>query len=180
MKPKFFYIGWHEYLNAIKKCIYKIDMEPKTMIDKIVYKASGLMRLKQVAKPNFIFAPVRGGLVPAVIASHWLGIKMYSMEPKDLEKTIHPYPRNIIKSKKPSVLLIDDISDSGTTFQKCSDYLIKLGYNVITCAIVMKVGTGFIPDIYELVVSKDRWVMFPYENMDNEKESIEGRTNENI
>jgi len=146
MGVKFFSIGWTAYLGIIQKCLSLINV-----------------------KPDFIFAPVRGGLIPAVIASHNLQVKMYTMEPNSLDKTLHPYSFNKIKRKKPTVLLIDDISDTGTTLKKCVSYLTGLGYVVTTCTLTKKASTKLHPNICGTVVPENRWVIFPYENQDNEK-----------
>jgi len=111
MGVKFFSIGWTAYLGIIQKCLSLINV-----------------------KPDFIFAPVRGGLIPAVI-----------------------------------VLLIDDISDTGTTLKKCVSYLTGLGYVVTTCTLTKKASTKLHPNICGTVVPENRWVIFPYENQDNEK-----------
>ena len=153
MKTKFFSLTWSDYLNVIQVCLNQIEI-----------------------KPDFIFAPVRGGLIPAVIASHNLHTKMYAMEPKSLDKTLHPYLLTTIKTKKLTVLLIDDISDTGATLIKCKTYLEELGYFVITCTPVIKENTQYRPDHFIMTVPKDRWVLFPYERETSEKKSIKKRS----
>lgn len=140
-------ISWDEYLNLVQSCINKLEV-----------------------KPDYIFAPIRGGLIPAVIFSHSLNIKIYAMEPDELEKTIHPR----IKKDK-IVLFIDDIFDSGATAKKCVKYLEEHGYiNIITCAITLKATCNFFVSIHGRLVEKNEYVIFPYENEDIEMENIKG------
>ena len=142
-------IKWDEYFELIKQCIDKLEV-----------------------CPDYIFAPTRGGLIPAVITSHSLGIRMYPMEPHNLEETIQP-----IKLKEArTVLFIDDIYDSGQTANKCVKYLEDKGYTVITCAIILKRGCKFKPSIYGRIIHKDAYVIFPYENNAKEIKEMKKRS----
>lgn len=134
-------ISWDEYLQLVDK-----------VHGSFVLKLWG-------TKPDYIFAPIRGGLIPGVILSHKLNVKMYAMEPDELEKTIHPKYR-----KNRTILFCDDIFDSGQTAKKCVEYLKQKGYTVITCAITLREGCKFQPDIYGHIIEKGKYVIFPYEN----------------
>ena len=86
-----------------------------------------------------IWAPPRGGLVPAVILSHKTGLKYFD------EPRVRP------------LLVVDDIADTGTTlnsFSKLNDvYIATIHYH--------KQST-FIPDIWVLE-KKDKWIVYPWE-----------------
>jgi hypoxanthine phosphoribosyltransferase len=144
-------ISWDEYLETINK-----------VYDSFILKSWG-------SKPDYIFAPIRGGLIPGVILSHKLNVKMYAMEPDELEKTIHPTQR-----KNKIALFCDDIYDSGQTVKKCVKYLEQKGYKIITCAILLRKGCKFQPNVYGHIIEKGKYVIFPYENENIEMKNIEG------
>ena len=63
-----------------------------------------------------------------------------------------------------SILVADDVSDTGDTLIFVKDYLKWLGAKDIRIATVfVKSGTKFVPDYYEKEVSQDTWIVFPYE-----------------
>ena len=63
-----------------------------------------------------------------------------------------------------SILVVDDVSDTGDTLLFVKDYLTWLGAKDIRIATVfMKSQTKFVPDYYEKEISQDTWIVFPYE-----------------
>jgi hypoxanthine phosphoribosyltransferase len=104
-----------------------------------------------------VFAPSRGGLYPGVWMSHQFKCPLSVITFKDTIVVDIPSTNNKI------ALLCDDISDSGSTLIKCTKFLEKYYEKIITCTIVIKEDTKVIPDVYEIVVPKEYWVVFPYE-----------------
>jgi len=107
----------------------------------------------------------RGGLVPSVIISNMLNIrKVYSIglmsyegeEKKDLQLYQIPVLEGLQK-----ILLIDDISDSGDSFNQIKDML--PGKEIRTASLFVKDQTKHIPDAYGKKVARDTWVVFPWE-----------------
>lgn len=107
----------------------------------------------------------RGGLVPSIIMSNMLNIRrVYSIgimsydgeEKKELQIYQIPALENIHK-----ILLIDDISDSGDSFNQIRDML--PGKEVRTASLFVKDKTNHIPDAYGKRVAKDTWIVFPWE-----------------
>ena len=44
------------------------------------------------------------------------------------------------------------------------------GYNkIITCTLVTKKETSFVPDVTEIMVSQEPWVIFPYERQTHDE-----------
>lgn len=114
----------------------------------------------------------RGGLIPATIIAETLnvrelrtvGVRSYGL-------------RNNVKLGKPilyqmctpylrgRVLLVDDISDTGDTFEFILSHFRKNQAiaNVTTCSLYVRKGTTHVPNYYHTeIVGKD-WVVFPWE-----------------
>lgn len=89
----------------------------------------------------------RGGLIPAVMLSHKLGIPFMS-EDDDTEGY---------------VLIIDDICDTGETLE----YYTKYEY-ILTATIHYKESAIVKPDFYHSLVPEDKWIVYPWEQRDSE------------
>tara|TARA_R110000772_G_scaffold193295_1_gene304184 strand:+ start:302 stop:697 length:396 start_codon:yes stop_codon:yes gene_type:complete len=84
----------------------------------------------------------RGGLIPAVMVSHKLGL---------------PYSNTI----GPNTLVIDDICDSGET--------LKNGIGVYTAVLYHKPHTSsFTPNVFAKEHNGDEWIIYPWEKGDSE------------
>jgi len=74
-------------------------------------------------KPDYIVGIVRGGATPAVMLSHFLGVKMYTLDVRLRDSEDGPesnawmaedaYGYNADPAK---ILIVDDINDTGATF----------------------------------------------------------------
>ena len=94
----------------------------------------------------------RGGLIPAVMLSHKLGIKYM------------PY-REAIKALKP-VLVVDDIADTGYTLTELG----TRGFS--TATLCFRYSTQYTPQYYGEEITDDRWLVFPWE--ENDSKTIQG------
>ena len=94
----------------------------------------------------------RGGLIPAVMLSHKLGIKYM------------PY-REAIKALKP-VLIVDDIADTGYTLTELG----TRGFS--TATLCFRYSTQYTPEYYGEEITDDRWLVFPWE--ENDSKTIQG------
>ena len=84
----------------------------------------------------------RGGLIPAVLISHKLGL---------------PY----VNAVGPNTLVVDDICDSG--------YTLDTGPGVYTAVLHYKPHTScFIPQLWAKLHEGDEWVIYPWETKDSE------------
>ena len=84
----------------------------------------------------------RGGLIPAVLISHKLGL---------------PY----VNTVGPNTLVIDDIADTGVTLEKSP--------GVYTAVLHYKPHTScFIPQLWAKLHEGDEWVIYPWETKDSE------------
>lgn len=138
-------ISWSKYLKAI---------------DKIAG------HFKNGAKFDAIVGLTRGGLIPAVRLSHTMDTPMLPFNPHLLYSN-GDVRGNIDLPISPAVcrrvLIVDDISDTGKTFTKCTKFFEKSGFKVTTAAVyINKKMTDFIPT-YVVYESSKRWIVFPYE-----------------
>jgi hypoxanthine phosphoribosyltransferase len=117
------YMSWTEFEYLIEKLIYQIQSSDY--------------------KYNLIYGCPRGGLIPAVVLSHRLGISL---------------TQDYINVGHLNVLIIDDICDTGKTI---SEYV---GYHSATLHYKL---TAIIKPTYYSEIT-DKWVVYPWENIDSE------------
>ena len=114
-----------------------------------------------------IVAPARGGLLFGVIASHKLNIPVYpalysSKKGKGDDKN-HANVLPDVGDVK-TILLVDDIVDSGETVREIVEHYTGLGYKVITAVFHYKEGAVFHPDLYYWRIPADsEFITYPYE-----------------
>ena len=117
-------------------------------------------------KFDVIVGLTRGGLIPAVRLSHILDTPMLSFNPHLLhsngderDKIKLPISPAVVRR----VLIVDDISDSGKTFNKCVRFFEKRGFTVSTAAVYINKKTTIFTPTYVVYDSQKRWVIFPWE-----------------
>lgn len=113
-----------------------------------------------------IVAIHRGGLTLGTMLSHKFNLPLVILHdstthknkvPTDIDKV-----KEVIKRFK-SIMLVDDISDTGTTLNRILEGL-EVGEQdnwILTYAI--KVSTTCLPEYYKLTVPDTTWVVFPWE-----------------
>ena len=114
-----------------------------------------------------IVAPVRGGLMFGVIASHKLNVPLvtvnYSSKSGAGDDKNHD---NVIPdlSRFKTVLLVDDIIDSGNTMVELISAFEGQGVKAITAAFHFKEGAAIHPDLYFWRIPADsEFINYPYE-----------------
>ena len=132
------FLSWTDIEIAVESLAYQI-------------KNSG----KKIGSINGL---ARGGLIPAVILSHKLGIPFMN-EDNDSEGYI---------------LIIDDICDTGETLKFYSNY-----EYILTATIHYKQTAMVEPDFYYSLVPQDKWIVYPWEQKDSKtiqdyKDATEG------
>ena len=78
--------------------------------------------------PQVIVGISRGGLTPGVMMSHWMQKPF-----KPIKTSLRDFPEwedYLPKKTDERVLIVDDICDSGETFQKISDFITERGVDV--------------------------------------------------
>jgi len=138
-------------------------------------------------KPDYIVGLTRGGLIPAVMFSHYMNVPMQTLNVSLRDSTTGPesnlwmaedaFGYNMDQPKK--ILIVDDINDSGATLNwimedwqsgclpndpKWNDVW---NNNVRFAVMVNNEASNFkIPDYVGKIINKaerDEWVVFPWE-----------------
>src|SRR3989344_4865770 len=135
--------------------------------------AQAFMLSKQIhasSRPlDLIVTIARGGLTLSQLLSDSLGLPIASFtiqSYKDLQQEKMPQITfglgATLENKK--VLLVDDVCDTGKTFERALTYLIELGAEkeqITTAALHYKPHATYRPDFF--VTETDKWVIYPYE-----------------
>jgi len=100
---------------------------------------------------EYVTGVPRGGLIPAVILSHYMN-KKFKPYNDCLEMT---------NGQRKKVLVVDDISDTGETLYKAETF----GFQ--TATLTVRYTTIFTPDFYGDKIEDDRWLVFPWEREDS-------------
>lgn len=118
--------------------------------------------------PEIIIALSRGGLVPGRLLSDYLWIKdLYTIKTehwgitasKDATAKIREDPSIPVKNR--SVLIVDDITDTGKSMKLASDFIKKLGPEEVKTATMLHIDhSSFKPDYYATEVSNKEWTWF--------------------
>ena len=117
--------------------------------------------------PHLIISIARGGLVPGVYLSHMLGVRnkpvVWQTRDGKINETI-----NIDSSE---ILIIDDINDTGVTFDGVVDDImdhndIKRG-KIKTVSLWTRHSSKFKVDFTTNNIDNDEWVVFPWEQTGN-------------
>jgi uncharacterized protein len=109
----------------------------------------------------------RGGAIVARFLSDFLGLKISSfvmVAYKEIGKLSQPQIKEELKAdiKGEKILLVDEIIDSGSSFEVAVEYLQKFQpQEIVTLAPYIKPISRLKPDFWQ--VETDEWVVFPYE-----------------
>jgi len=130
--------------------------------------------------PDVVVAVLRGGVIPAVLLSHQLGVRTVrtveiihtTTDGVNAEKTVHPQvinPASLGRLVGADVLIVDDIAGSGDTGECAADLVSAAGAARIRTAVCV-VNTGnwhrTQPPEQELTyvgATVTGWVTFPWE-----------------
>lgn len=117
-----------------------------------------------------VLAPVRGGLMFGVIASHKLNVPViplgYSSKRGAGDDKNHSNLLPPMDDGVKTVLLVDDIIDSGHTLREIVQVYTNAGVRVITAVFHYKEGAVFVPDLYYWRIPQDSpFITYPYEPM---------------
>lgn len=124
-------------------------------------------------KFDTIIAISRGGLVLARILSDFLNLPIYNISIESytgINQHKEPKVTQEIESvdlNGKKILLVDEICDSGKTFERAVSYLSSVGVSqgkriyIKSACLILKSKSSFQPDFFEEKI--DKWVVFPYE-----------------
>lgn len=128
--------------------------------------------IKKDLRYDVIVGVGRGGLVPAVILSHQMGVPLVPInwQTRDGNVAMENFSllSNITKFNT-NILIIDDINDTGTTLNELlratKDVLKNANRSCIinTATIYQKPSTTFTSNAYVELVDDNIWCVFPWE-----------------
>jgi hypoxanthine phosphoribosyltransferase len=130
--------------------------------------------------PDIIIAIARGGYTPARILSDYLGVidmtsfkvKHYRSSHKQSEARIeHPLAADVTGRR---VLLVDDVSDSGDTFDVAIDHIHACANptEIRTAVLHHKIVSKYTPTYYTREVREWHWITYPWAVMEDMTEFI--------
>lgn len=116
-----------------------------------------------------VLAPVRGGLLFGVVASHRLNVPVipihYSSKDGRGDDKTQLNTLTALANGIKTVLLVDDIVDSGNTMKEIAEFYESAGIKVITAVYHYKEGAAFTPTLYYWRIPADsEFINYPYEN----------------
>ena len=130
-------------------------------------------------RPDYIVGVTRGGLIPAVMMSHYTGVKMHTLDVR-LRDADHGPEHAVWMAEEASagkrILILDDINDTGETFKWIvkdweesnppADWLDIWGNNVRFATIIDNAPSKFDVDYTSIEINKAEdpaWIVFPFE-----------------
>ena len=117
--------------------------------------------------PQVIVGLSRGGLTPGVMVSHWMQKPF-----KPIKTSLRDFPEwedYLPRKTDERVLIMDDICDSGETFEKISNFIKERGVDVEVrfASLWWNNECNFKPHYYVQECAKDTegiWIHFPWEH----------------
>jgi hypoxanthine phosphoribosyltransferase len=121
-------------------------------------------------RPDLVIAVGRGGYVPArILCDHLLQNMLTSVKvehwgtaAEKKEGAVIRFPLcTDIRGKR--VLIVDDVTDTGETFEALVEYVKGLGPGEVRTAVLQhKEVSSFIPDYFAEVCPVWRWIVYPW------------------
>ena len=126
-------------------------------------------------QPDKIVAIGRGGYIPARILCDFLDIYDLSairvehykkgIQRKAVARIVDPLCAGVSGQR---LLVVDDVSDTGDTFQVAVEHICKFNPQEIKTAVLHhKIVAGFVPDYFAQRVIKWRWLIYPWAMMED-------------
>jgi hypoxanthine phosphoribosyltransferase len=120
--------------------------------------------------PELIVAISRGGMIPARVLSDHLNL--FDLDCLKVEHYHAMYKQKIARVRYPMraevegrrVLLVDDVSDTGDSFQVALAHLLEQGQpaRLKTAVLHHKQLSKFVPDFFAEEVIDWRWIIYPW------------------
>lgn len=115
-------------------------------------------------RPDIIVGIVRGGMLPALHLSHALERPLVAIQWQTRDgskRQVDPILTAMIQSGQ-RVVFVDDINDSGTTFQQLAECY-GCGENVMFVSLIEKTTSKYSSTKSALKIDDQRWLQFPWE-----------------
>jgi uncharacterized protein len=134
----------------------------------------GKVKKRVKVSPDIIVSIGKGGSIPGVILAEMfncnnlnLGLKSYKGQTRG---KIHEYQPILCfdNLRDLNILIVDDIADSGETFEYAVKKFIKNGCKKVeTASVFYKPCSKFKPDSYAEEVDEKTWIVQPWETLDS-------------
>lgn len=135
-----------------------LTLFPKAL-DKIHEDDREIDTIVSISRGGDVIARMFSDFLDNMPISH-ITIQAYKGVKKEKETVISEVPSADFKNK--TILLIDEVSDTGAALKVASDYLkTKSPKKIYTLTPYIKPYTKFKPDFWK--ISVDAWIIFPYE-----------------
>lgn len=143
-------------------------------------------------RPDLIIAIARGGFVPARVLADFLGLMNLTSMRIEHYRGAHKEPLAVVKDPlcvdvtKRRILLVDDVSDSGDTFQVAIQHIQERGAfeEIRSATLHHKVVSRYRPDFFAKEIVTWRWITYPWaiiedlsvfiESMEPRPDTLEG------
>jgi hypoxanthine phosphoribosyltransferase len=134
--------------------------------EQVAYLAAKLTK----HSPDVIVGIARGGLIPAVMLSHLFNVPLVviNLSYRDKKAGHSNLTDQLLElNKYKKAVVVDDICDSGKTFEELKKYFnVMLTNNVRFVSLFAKKTAEFKPDVVADVINKKddhKWIVFPWE-----------------
>ncbi|MEM2948037.1 MAG: phosphoribosyltransferase [Candidatus Anstonellales archaeon] len=145
-------------------------------IEKLTEKLAEKIK-KSGFRPDYLVGILRGGLVPARLLSDFLddtkisfiGVEFYKgiAETKDSPTITQPIPIDV---KGKTILLVDEIADTGKTIMVAINHLKEKGAKEVKIAVIdYRFTSKFKPDFYARKIKGKAWVIYPWMKKETER-----------
>jgi hypothetical protein len=145
-------------------------------IEEMCRDISSKIRKKRI-KPDIMVAVSRGGLIPGRIMSSYLKnrnlsvirVQFYARQGERAKKPIIVEETNS-NVKGRTLLVIDDVLETGKTLELVRDYFNDKGAKKVYLAVLIKKNKKqrLKPDFYSR--TSDKWIVYPWERFDGSDE----------
>jgi hypoxanthine phosphoribosyltransferase len=119
----------------------------------------------------------RGGCIPGSLLAYYKNIKdvftisvqSYNADMQQQTLIMQQIPVELFSSSYASkrILVVDDLSDKGTTLRAIDNLFIERDIHVDFCTLYIKEGTSFIPQYHMDTFSTETWLEFPWDDLKN-------------
>lgn len=121
--------------------------------------------LKAPIKDYAVLTVTRGGLIPAGLLAYKLGIRSFETvnvrsyldKKRGNFEILNPINETIIHKK--DVIIIDDLSDTGQTFEQLREFF----PNAVTACLYAKPLGEKVTDVFARSIPQDTWITFPWD-----------------
>ena len=121
-------------------------------------------------KPDIILSVNRGGCVPGVFLSHMRDLNHEVLSFKNITNINNDVIKKIMNNHS-SILIIDDINDTGNTLTDIKNKFNMYIKNIKFAVLINNKSSSFEVDYYGSEIDKNidnSWIVFPWENIDAE------------